>query len=131
MATRANLLVCAVGTLCVFLAGCGADQQLSVKAIFQGNSVKDTFVVGGTMDSVAAKLKVEMAGLGLTVQEQREGETIRLVSQSGPSRFAVVLSQVQSENGQRIQAKIEWIDKRDELMNTQVLGLAVKFIVRE
>ncbi len=121
---RASRLVCGLGVVCLFLAGCSEQswKQFWTTALFV-DAAADGEVYVGPVDAVAASLQDSMNRLGLAVAMTRDAAAVKLrgTTQAGRS-FTVVLTQEQNGGTVLTRMRIEWDNGRDDDMHQKIVA---------
>ena len=109
------------GVFLFFLMGC-AGQQFSGFGLFQaaGDGGR-SYVVAGSAESTALALQASLKGLGVSAVATHQGEDIRIASHTPKGdKFALVLTRVQSQQGESTGVRFEWESDPDELTRTHL-----------
>jgi hypothetical protein len=116
----ANRLACALGVVCLALAGCrlgGVAWDGYVVAM-----TGEGKVVAASLETSATTVQATLNNLGLTANLSRDGEDVRIASQANGKKFTVVLHREKQPDGDRTRVRIEWEKGVDVEMRLRILA---------
>jgi len=107
-------IVCAAGLTLLAIAGCDSAQLAGLLELQSSADGQDHYIVA-SLDTVSQSAQDTLSHMGMKATATREGETIRLVSQTESGRrFTLVLTREVLNGVERTRARIEWADGKED-----------------
>ena len=107
-------MVCAAGLAVFVIAGCDSAQLAGLLELQSSADDQDHFIVA-SLDTVSQSAQDTLSQMGMKATATREGETVRLVSQTETGRrFTLVLTREMLNGVERTRAHIEWADGKED-----------------
>jgi hypothetical protein len=114
-------MVCALGVICLSLAGCrttgGYPGAFGFLAAGEGQ------VVAGSLDSVSASVQASLKGLGLAATVTQNAEAVRISSCTVTGKsFTVVLTRQKRDGREQTHVRIEWDSGSDSETHQKIMA---------
>jgi hypothetical protein len=121
---RASRGYCVLGVVLLVLVGCAGTDQFNLQFLQTGLMSGDR-VVAASLESVSDSTQANLARLGMKVVATPQGQDLRLKATT-PSgdQFALVLTRVQTDQGERTRVRFEGTNSSHEKILLQIFAQA-------
>jgi hypothetical protein len=103
-------------------AGCSSLDLTGFFAL-QGTDYARDRVVAGSLDAATQSTKASLEYLGMSAKVDRDGETVRIASQTPTgARFTVVLTREKGKEAEQTRVHLEWNGNADDQAGVKILA---------
>ena len=104
------------------LIGCSTMNFAGLFALQSSDQGKDR-VIAGSVESAAQTTRASLQLLGLNADIQRDGDNLRVLSQTASGkRFALILTHESGAGGEQTRVQLEWLEGKDDPAGVQILA---------
>ena len=118
-----NLVIAAACVCPIAAAGCDNISTVSGYFSLPSETTGKDRVINSPIDQVALRTQATLSSLGYVANVNKQGEEVRVSSKNSyGDKFVVILTSVNTKEGDQTRARIEWDGNRDDQTGFVILA---------
>jgi len=113
---------CVIGALLAIMAGCALPDKFGL-SFLQTTDAGGDRLVAGSLENVSETTQAGLKRLGIKVVQTSQAQDVRLAATTpAGDHFAVVLTQVKTEEGERVRVRLEGASSSHQEMVVKIIS---------